>query len=64
MTVTCTSPTPMNGSSLPIITSSGVTGMASRFSMVPRSRSRVTASAVMITMVMVRMVPTRPGTML
>ena len=54
----------MKGSSLPIMTSSGVTGMASRFSMVPRSRSRVTASAVMITMVMVRIVPTRPGTML
>ena len=54
----------MKGRSLPIITSSGVTGMASRFSMVPRSRSRVTASAVMITMVMVRIVPTRPGTML
>ena len=61
MTATWNSPTPMNGSSLPIITSSGVTGIASRFSIVPRSRSRVTASEVMITMVRVRMVPTRPG---
>ena len=32
--------------------------------MVPRSRSRVTAIAVIMTMVMVRMVPIRPGTML
>ena len=32
--------------------------------MVPRSRSRVTASAVMITMVMVSITPIRPGTML
>ena len=32
--------------------------------MVPRSRSRVMASAVSITMVMVKMVPTSPGTML
>ena len=30
--------------------------------MVPRSISRVTESAVKISMVMVRMVPTRPGT--
>ena len=39
-------------------------GIESRFSMVPRSISRVTDSAVKISMVMVRMVPTRPGTML
>ena len=32
--------------------------------MVPRSISRVTDSAVKISMVMVRMVPSRPGTML
>jgi len=32
--------------------------------MVPRSISRVTDNAVKISMVMVRMVPTRPGTML
>jgi hypothetical protein len=49
---------------LPSITSIGPTGMASRFSMVPRSYSRVTARAVIITMVMVRMMPSRPGTML
>ena len=42
----------------------GVIGMASRLSMVPRSISRVTESAVKISMVMVRMVPTSPGTML
>src|SRR6266853_1966380 len=42
----------------------GRTGVASRFSIVPRSRSRVMASEVMITMVMVSIVPTRPGTML
>ena len=44
--------------------STGVIGMASRLSMVPRSISRVTESAVKISMVMVRMVPTSPGTML
>jgi hypothetical protein len=49
---------------LPIITSIGRTGIASRFSIVPRSRSRVTASAVIITMVMVRITASRPGTML
>ncbi len=32
--------------------------------MVPRSTSRVTESAVKISMVMVRMVPSNPGTML
>ena len=32
--------------------------------MVPRSISRVTESAVKISMVMVRMVPTKPGPML
>ncbi len=46
------------------MTSSGETGVAKRFSMVPRSRSRVMASAVIITIVMVRITPIRPGTML
>ena len=36
----------------------------SRYNIVPRSRSRVMARPVSITMVMVRMVPIRPGTML
>ena len=49
---------------LPNITSTGLIGIDSRLSMVPRSTSRVTESAVKISMVMVRMVPTRPGTML
>ena len=44
--------------------SSGVIGMASRLSMVPRSVSRVTESAVKISMVRVRMVPSSPGTIL
>ena len=44
--------------------SSGVIGIDSRLSMVPRSTSRVTDSAVKISMVKVRMVPIRPGTML
>ena len=48
---------------LPSITSIGVIGIDNRFSMVPRSISRVTESAVKISMVMVRMVPTSPGTM-
>ena len=54
----------MKGTILPSITSNGRTGIESRFSIVPRSRSRVTAIAVIMTMVMVRMVPIRPGTML
>ena len=49
---------------LPSMISTGVIGIDSSFSMVPRSISRVTDSAVKISMVMVRMVPTRPGTML
>jgi hypothetical protein len=44
--------------------SNGVTGIASRLSIVPRSISRVTESAVKISIVRVRMVPSRPGTML
>ena len=54
----------MNGRILPAITSTGRTGVASRFSIVPRSRSRVTASEVMMTIVMVRTTPISPGTML
>ena len=38
--------------------------MASSFSMVPRSISRVSAIEVIITMVICRMTPSRPGTML
>jgi hypothetical protein len=44
--------------------SSGVIGIDSRFSMVPRSVSRVTDKAVKISMVRVRMVPSWPGTIL
>ncbi len=42
----------------------GRTGVASRFSMVPRSRSRVIAIEVIITMVIVSTTPISPGTML
>ncbi len=49
---------------LPASTSTGRVGMESRFSIVPRSRSRVIASAVIMTMVIVRTTPSRPGTML
>ena len=49
---------------MPSMISTGVIGIASRLSMVPRSISRVTDNAVKISMVMVRMVPTSPGTML
>ena len=42
----------------------GVAGMARRFSIVPRSVSRVSAIEVIITMVICRMTPRRPGTML
>ena len=50
--------------SLPSITSRGRTGVVSRFSMVPRSRSRVTAREVMMINVMVSTTPMSPGTML
>ena len=46
------------------MTSSGRTGIASRFSIVPRSRSRVIASPVISTIIKVRITPIRPGTML
>jgi hypothetical protein len=49
---------------LPHITSIGRTGIASKDSIVPRSRSRVTASDVITTMVIVSTTPSRPGTML
>ena len=45
-------------------TSSGRVGMERRFSIVPRSRSRVIARPVIMIMVMVRTTPIRPGTML
>ncbi len=57
-------PTTMYGVIFPVITSNGRTGVASRFSIVPRSRSRVIASAVMTTIVIVRTTPMSPGTML
>ena len=44
--------------------STGDAGSASRFSMVPRSSSRVSASAGIITIVMVRITPSSPGTVL
>ena len=46
---------------LPIRTSTGRVGMESRFSMVPRSRSRVIARPVIMTIVIVRTTPIRPG---
>ena len=57
-------PTMTNGASLPTITSSGWTGVASKVSIVPRSCSRVTPIAVIITRVRVSTMPSRPGTML
>ena len=45
-------------------TSLGRVGMERRFSIVPRSRSRVMASPVIMIIVMVRITPIRPGTML
>ena len=44
--------------------SEGRAGIASRFSIVPRSISRVSAIEVIITIVICRMTPSRPGTML
>ena len=62
--VACRRPMATYGTILPVITSSGSTGVASRFSIVPRSRSRVIASPVIMTIVMVRITPMRPGTTL
>ena len=47
-----------------MMTSPGCTGVESRFSIVPRSRSRVMASPVMMIIVIVSITPIRPGTML
>ncbi|MNN60773.1 hypothetical protein D3C81_1759750 [compost metagenome] len=58
------SPITAYGSTLPIISSLLLSGVAISSSMLPRSRSRTIATAVNITMVMVRMMPIRPGTML
>jgi hypothetical protein len=44
--------------------STGLIGIERRLSIVPRSISRVTASAVNIVIVMVKITPRRPGTML
>ncbi len=52
----------MNGSTLPIVSSAGETGVAMRNSRLPRSRSRTIAIAVNSTIVIVRMTPMRPGT--
>ena len=53
-----------NGMILASITSSGRTGMASRFSMVPRSRSLVIDSVVMKSVDIISTMHIRPGTML
>ena len=63
ITVTCTAPTKKNGSTLPSMISRPLAGMASRFSIVPRSISRVSATEVIIIIVICRMTPSRPGTM-
>ena len=60
----CTKPTSTKGAILPIMISIGLIGIESRLSIVPRSISRVTASAVNIIMVMVNTTPSSPGTML
>src|SRR5215831_20918735 len=54
----------MYGTILAIMTSMGLTGIASRFSIVPRSRSRVIDRVVMINVENVRTMQTSPGTML
>ena len=47
-----------------MMTSLGCTGVESRFSIVPRSRSRVMAKPVMMIIVIVSITPMSPGTML
>ena len=63
-TLTCTRPMATKGSTLPRVSSQGDTGVAMSISMLPRSRSRTRAMAVNSTMVMVRITPIRPGTVL
>ena len=60
--VTCTRPIATNGSTLPSVSSHGDTGVAISISRLPRSRSRTSAIAVNSTSVIVRITPTRPGT--
>ena len=62
--MTCTSPIATNGSTLPSVSSHGDTGVAISISRLPRSRSRTSAIAVNMTIVMVRITPTSPGTVL
>ena len=50
--------------SLPTMISVGRAGVLNRLSIVPRSLSRVTAIAVIITSVSDRTIPSKPGTML
>ena len=64
MTAVWSKPTSTYGASLPIMTSIGCAGVARRLSIVPRSISRVTARDVIITSVIDRITPSRPGTML
>ena len=51
------------GRIFPITSSKGRTGETMSCSRVPRSRSRASAIAVSMTIVIVRMTPMRPGTM-
>ena len=53
---------PTNGRILPTVSSHGETGVAISISRLPRSRSRTSAIAVNSTIVIVRIMPTRPGT--
>jgi hypothetical protein len=55
---------PTKGSTLPMVSSHGDTGVAISISMLPRSRSRTSAMPVNITSVMVRITPISPGTVL
>ena len=63
-TLTCARPMPTKGSTLPRVSSHGETGVAISISRLPRSRSRTRAMAVNSTIVMVRITPIRPGTVL
>ncbi|MNN94185.1 hypothetical protein D3C81_2127680 [compost metagenome] len=49
---------------MPIISSIELTGVVMSSSRLPRSRSRTMAAEVNMIMVMVRITPSRPGTML
>ncbi len=64
MSASCSMPIRIYGTTLPIMSSAELTGVLMSNSRLPRSRSRTIATAVNRIMVIVRITPISPGTML